>query len=316
MHEASQDTRAYLGRRLRRLTPYAFLTPSVVVIAALLIYPIYRMVVMSTQQVGLRQVRGAPAESVGTANYQKIFDNEVFWSSLRNTLIFAALAVTATLVVGTLVGLLIHKLGKIMSGLVITAAMLAWATPRVNVAVLWKWLFDDQGGVANWLLGLLPDWLPWRDDWTGHTWFLDRTSIYFVLLLCVVWSSFPFIAVSVLAGLKSIPGELHEAARVDGAGPWRTFWSITYPLLRPVFAVLIVLSIIWDFKIFDQLFILGGGTGMSQDAYNMSLYAYSQAFASPPDMGMGSAIAVVLTAILFVLTLVYIRQIARQEELR
>jgi N,N'-diacetylchitobiose transport system permease protein len=299
-------------------TPYLLLAPALAVIAGLLLYPVYQLLLMSTQKVGLRQIRGAPAESVGTDNYTRILESDVFWSSLRNTLLFAVVTVALTLVIGTLVGLLIHRLGRVLSTVVITSIMLAWATPQVNVAVLFRWMFDENSGVVNWLLNTLPDWFTGpvlgRSDWSEHTWFLDTGSIYFVLVTCVVWQSFPFIAISVLAGLKSIPGELHEAARVDGAGAWWTFWKITFPLLRPVFAVLLVLSIIWDFKVFTQLYVLLGGAG-GRDAWNLSLYAYNEAFSTPPNMGLGSAIAVVLTVILLLITCVYVRQIVRQEEL-
>jgi N,N'-diacetylchitobiose transport system permease protein len=121
--------------------------------------------------------------------------------------------------------------------------------------------------------------------------------------------------VSVLAGLKSVPGELYEAARVDGSGPWRTFWSLTYPMLKPIFLVLVVMSIIWDFKVFTQLFIMAGMA--NRDAFNLSLYGYSEAFGSlNPKLGMGSAIALVLTLILLIVTALYVRVMVRQGETR
>ena len=129
----------------------------------------------------------------------------------------------------------------------------------------------------------------------------------------VVWHSFPFVAVSVLAGLKSVPSELHEAARVDGAGPWRVFWRVTVPLLRPVFGILVVLSTIWDFKVFTQYYVLAGGT-QDRPTFMLSVYSYAEAFSPPPKYGLGSAIAVILTLILLVVTGVYVRMVLRQEE--
>jgi N,N'-diacetylchitobiose transport system permease protein len=271
---------------------------------------------MSFQKIGIRQIRGAsPPEFVGLDNYRSVLENELFWQSLRNTVMFAAITVAGTLVIGTLVGLLLNQLGKKMSTLVIVGVMLAWATPQIAVAVIWRWMFDDQRGVANWVLNALPAWLTGRADWSGFVWTLDTLPLYTVLVLAVVWQSFPFIAVSVLAGLKSVPGELYEAVRIDGAGAWRTFWQLTFPLLRPVFAVLFVLSVIWDFKVFTQLYVLAGSTLANRDVFNLSLYGYSEAFRVPPKMGMGSAIAIILTVILLIVTAVYVRQIVRQEEL-
>ncbi|MGH3465496.1 MAG: carbohydrate ABC transporter permease, partial [Kribbellaceae bacterium] len=301
--------------------PYLLIIPGLLVIAVLTFYPLYQVVVMAFHKVGLAEIRPRnprPAEFVGWDNFQQIFANPQFWSTLRNTVLFAVAAVSLTMVVGTLVGILLNQLGRVMSTVVVIGLMLAWGMPRTAVAAVWKWMFDPEAGVVNWSLNTLPDWLTGmllgRSDWTGYPWFNDVLPIYIVLTAMVVWQSFPFIAVSVLAGLKSVPSELQEAARVDGAGPWTTWWKITFPLLKPIFTVLLVLSVIWDFKVFDQLYILI--RTLNRDAANLSIYAYTEAFSSPPRMGTGAAIAIVLTAILMVITCVYVRQIVKNEELR
>ncbi|MEV1239750.1 sugar ABC transporter permease [Nonomuraea sp. NPDC049750] len=299
--------------------PYVLLIPGLLVIGALLLYPLFQVGIIAFQKVGLVQISGRkPATWVGWDNFTRIFDNEIFWSSLRNTLVFAVLAVSLTLIVGTAVGVLLNKLGRKMSTFVVVGIMFAWAVPPVAQGVIWKWLFDAEAGVINWALNLLPDWLSsllfGRIDWTGQPWLNDAWSIYMVLIICVVWASFPFVAVSVLAGLKGIPAELYEAARVDGSSAWRTFRKITFPLLKPVFAVLTVLSIIWDFKVFSQLYVLMGGPS-NREAFNLSIYSYAEAFRPPPKMGSGAAIALVLTAILLVVTAVYVRQLVKQEEM-
>jgi N,N'-diacetylchitobiose transport system permease protein len=299
--------------------PYVLLIPGLLVIGALLLYPLFQVGIIAFQKVGLVQISGKkPATWVGWDNFTRIFDNEIFWSSLRNTLVFAVVTVSLTLIVGTAVGVLLNKLGRKMSTFVVVGIMFAWAVPPVAQGIIWKWLFDAEAGVINWALNLLPDWLSsllfGRTDWTGQPWLNDAWSIYMVLIICVVWASFPFVAVSVLAGLKGIPAELYEAARVDGSSAWRTFRKITFPLLKPVFAVLTVLSIIWDFKVFAQLYVLMGGPS-NREAFNLSIYSYAEAFRPPPKMGSGAAIALVLTAILLVVTAVYVRQLIKQEEM-
>ena len=127
----------------------------------------------------------------------------------------------------------------------------------------------------------------------------------------VVWASFPFIATTVLAGLKTIPSELLEAAKVDGASPWRSFWRVTYPLMKPIFLVLLLLSIIWDFGIFTQTFLITGELG-NRDEYNLSLYLYDKAFTMPPAYGLGAALALILTVVLLVITVGYVRASVRQ----
>ena len=124
-----------------------------------------------------------------------------------------------TLLAGTLVGLLLHQLGRVMSAIVGTAALLAWATPPVSASVLFYWLFNPDGGLVDWSLARLPHWLVGSTDWAGFNWTTGGAlPAYTVAIVLVVWQGFPFIAVSVLAGLKTVPAELLEAARVDGAG--------------------------------------------------------------------------------------------------
>ena len=127
----------------------------------------------------------------------------------------------------------------------------------------------------------------------------------------MVWQGFPFIAVTVLAGLKTIPAELYESARVDGGGPWRIFWKITYPMLKPIFLVLVLLSIIWDFDVFTQTYIITGELG-NRDEYNLGIYSYGRAFPMPPSYGLGSALALILTVILLIITIGYVRANVQQ----
>ncbi|MFB6396024.1 sugar ABC transporter permease, partial [Polymorphospora sp. 2-325] len=314
--------RATPARRRRRLdhVPYLLLLPCALVIGVLLLWPLGQVVVMSLYDLdSVRQVRGEREWPwAGLGNYAEILGDPFFRTVLRNTVLFAAANVVLTMILGTLVGLLLNRLGRRMATFVGSCVMLAWATPALTGAIVWKWIFDDTSGLVTWFFNALPDGLSealfGRANWTGYGWFNDPLLFFAILTLVVVWHSFPFIAVSVLAGLKSVPSELHEAARVDGAGPWKVFWSITFPLLRPVFGILVVLSTIWDFKVFTQQYALAGGT-QDRSTYMLSIYSYATAFSPPPKYGLGSAVAVILTLILLVVTGFYIRALLKQEEL-
>jgi N,N'-diacetylchitobiose transport system permease protein len=300
-------------RRLlrRRCVPYVLITPALIMLGLVLIWPILQMVWVSLHTYGLRQLRGESAVWNNFAHYQHIFTDERFWVILRNTVVVSLLMVLITMVVGTLVGLLMHRLPRWASATVGTALMLAWATPVISAAIVHRWLFDARYGLANTLLERIA---PGR-GWEEFNWFSDPVPLFSVLILTVVWQSFPFVAVTVLAGLKSIPPDLYEAARVDGAGPWHTFWSITWPILRPLFALLLILQVIWDFRIFTQLYILSGGFA-NRDVFLLPYYAYQLGFAStPPNYGLGSAIAVVMTAIVLAITAYYVRVMVRAGEL-
>jgi ABC-type sugar transport system permease subunit len=299
--------------RRHRLAPYLLLAPGVAGIAVVLLWPLVQVALYSFQNYGLPQITGAePVQWVRLGNFSTTFADSEFWLSLRTTVLFAAVVVPLTLVTGTLVGLLLHRLGKKMAAFVSTAALLAWATPPVAASVLFYWLFNPDGGLVDWTLSKMPHWLVGSTDWAGFNWTTSGAlPAYTVLTILVVWQSFPFIAVTVLAGLKTVPAELYEAARVDGATPVRVFRKITYPLLKPIFLVLLLLSVIWDFNVFAQTYIITGFPG-NRDEFNLSLYIYDKAFQFPPSYGLGGALALIFTVILLVVTVGYVRASVRQ----
>jgi ABC-type sugar transport system permease subunit len=303
--------------RRHRLAPYLLLIPALIGVGWLIVWPTIQVGLFSFQNYGILQLAGvAPAQWVGLANFTTIFKDPEFWVSLRNSCVFAAIVVPLTLVTGTCVGLLLDRLGRRMSVFVSATTLLAWATPTVAATVIFYWIFNPDGGVADWTLARLPAWLGGgAATWAGFNWMSSALPVYTVATLLLVWQGFPFIAVSVLAGLKTVPAELYEAARVDGAGPWQVFWKVTYPLLKPIFLVLLLLSVIWDFGVFPQLYILTG-SGANLDEYNLGIYVYQKAFSTPPSYGLGGALALVLTVILLIITVGYVRASIRQGALR
>jgi ABC-type sugar transport system permease subunit len=298
--------------RRHKLAPYLLLLPALLGIALVLLWPLIQVGVYSFQNYGLPQITGAlPTEWVGLANFTTTFRDPEFWLSLRISVLFAAVVVPVTLIVGSVVGLMLNRLGTKMSIFVSTTALLAWATPPVSAAVLFYWMFSPDGGVVDWTLSRMPHWLVGSTDWSQYNWATTGAlPAYTMIAILVIWQAFPFIAVTVLAGLKTIPGELTEAARVDGAGPWRVFWRITFPLMRPIYLVLLLLSVIWDFNIFTQSYIIAGLANLNE--YNLSLYIYDKAFTFPPSYGLGGALALIFALILLVVTVGYVRASIRQ----
>jgi N,N'-diacetylchitobiose transport system permease protein len=308
--------RGALWIRRHRVAPYLLLLPSLALIAALVLWPAAQIASLSFQSYGLAQLDGtAPTQWVGLGNYSQILHDPEFWLSVRLSVLSAAVMVPLTLVVGTLVGLLLNRLGSKMRTFVSAVATLAWATPTVSASVIFVWLATPDGGVVDWLLAKLPSWLDGGAHWNGFSWTNSALPAYTLLTALVVWTGFPFIAISVLAGLRTIPSELHESALVDGAGPWRIFWRITYPLLKPIFRVLFLLSIIWDFGVFTQVYIVIGELGQ-RDMYNLGIYEYATAFQLPPAYGLASALAFILTIILLIITVGYVRASVRQGALQ
>jgi N,N'-diacetylchitobiose transport system permease protein len=301
--------------RKRGAGPYLLLLPATAVIGALILWPAAQVGLFSFQNYGLMQISGVqPTQWIGFANYSQILHDPEFWRSLKTSVYFALVVVPLTLIVGTLVGLLLVRLGPKMRTFVSVSALLAWATPAVSASVIFVWLVDPDGGVVDWALAKLPSWLGGGAHWASFSWTNATLPAYTVLTVMLVWTGFPFIAVTVLAGLRTLPTELLEAARVDGAGAWRVFWKVTFPILRPVFLVLALLSTIWDFGMFTQAYIVTGDLG-NRDEYNLGLYEYSQAFTQPPHYGLASAAAFVLTIILLIVTVGYVRAAIKQGSL-
>ena len=307
---------ALVGRRRRRpLTvagawsaPYLLLVPASAVIAAVLAYPLYFMVRLSLEHYGLFQLVRHKGVWVGTANFAQIFHDPEFWHVVARTLAFTAAAVSLTMVFGTLIALLLAELGSRMRLLLTAGLIFVWATPVVVAVDIWRWMVDYEFGVLNWLLTFLH-----VGNYNHHDWFVNPWSGWSVITALVVWGAIPFVAITLFAGLTQVPRELVEAASMDGAPAWRVFFDVTVPLMKPLFVILISLSIIWDFQAFTQIWVmLDGHPG--PDYFVMSVYAYQNAFGQS-EYGLGAAISVVTVGILLVVSFVYIREMVKIGEL-
>lgn len=297
-------------RRTMTARPWLLLAPALGVIAVLMLYPLVQVLLLSLQDKRLGDVVRGQSPWNGLDNYRELLGNEVLWRTvLPNTVVFAVTTVVLTVVLGTLVALLLHRLGTVARSIVTTAVLMAWAVPAVTGTYVWVFIFDARDGVAVRLASALH-----LIDPATTNWFTERLPFYAIATLNVVHHGFPFVALTVLAGLLTIPEDLTESALIDGASAWQRFWRITVPMLRPVFAVVTILSTIWDFKVFTQIYLMPGGDGGNRDVLNLGVWSYIQSFAQN-RYGYGSAIAVVLTLILLAVTLLYLRLLFREEEL-
>jgi N,N'-diacetylchitobiose transport system permease protein len=274
------------------------------VIAAVLGYPLYFMGHLSLEHYGLFQLLRHKGEWIGVKNYSQILHDGFFWHVVLRTLSFTAVAVSLTMVLGTLFALLMTQLGTKMRVLFTAGLIFVWAMPVVVAVAVWSWMVDYEFGVANWLLTELH-----AGNFNHHDWFANTWTGWTIITLLVVWGAIPFVALMVYAGLTQVPQELVEAASTDGASPARVFRDVTMPLLKPIFVILVSLSIIWDFQVFNQIWILRNAQPEPQ-YFTMSIYAFTTSF-QQSDYGLGSAIALVMVAILLVVSFVYIRQMVK-----
>lgn len=293
------------GRR-GGLLPYVLLVPTLMALGAGLGYPLVRLLVISTQEFGRSQQFGAPAPYIGTDNFAEIFGSSYFWDVLWRSLLFCAVNVTLTIVLGTLLSLLLYRLGPVMRTGLSVSLLLAWATPALTATIVWQWIFDARYGVVNWLLTRL------GGDFEGHSWLSQPLSFFFVGTLIVVWMGVPFVAFTLYAGMTQISSEVMEAAAIDGAGGWQRFRDVIWPALKPIFVVLVALSTLWDLRVFTQVFVLQQAGGIVRDTNTLGVYAFRQGGSG--NFGLGAAVAVVMVGITLLLTLVHLRQMFRQEE--
>ncbi|MER7582922.1 sugar ABC transporter permease [Kitasatospora sp. NPDC097691] len=290
----------------RRRPPLLLLLPATVILIPLVAYPIYQLGLLSVLDFGQAQASGgAPTSFVGLGNYAKILADDQFWSVLLQTVGFAAFCVVATLAVGAALAVLLTKVGRWPRLVLTTAAMAAWAAPAMTGSTVWSFLFDTNLGLVNHTLERLG-----LSGFHEFNWFYDKWTAFLIVGAVVVWHSFPFVMVTLYAGIRAIPEEVLEAAALDGAGTWTTFRRVTAPMLRPILTIVVIQSVIWDFKVFTQVYVMTEGGGIAGQNLVLNVYAYQKAFASS-QYGLGAAIGVIMLLILVIPTVLYIRSLRR-----
>lgn len=292
------------GRRRRPSgLPYLLLLPSILLLGLLLGYPLVRLVVIALQEYGLPQVFGNPAEFVGLDNITGILGDAYFWSVLGRTLAFCAVNVALTMGLGTLIALLLDNLGSKMRLFVSGSLIVAWAMPALTATVVWQWIFDTEYGLMNWAL-----------DRQGQSWLASQLTFYLVATIIVVWMGIPFVAFTIYAALTQVPVDIVEAAELDGARFRQLFFFVILPMIKPILLILTSLSVLWDFRVFTQIYVLQKAGGITRDTNLLGVYAYNISIGQN-DYGVGAAVAIVMVTITIGLTMVYLRAMLRQEEL-
>ncbi|MFI9270441.1 carbohydrate ABC transporter permease [Kitasatospora sp. NPDC052896] len=292
---------------LARSAPYLLLLPATLATLALLGWPLLKTVLLSFQNLNRRQLILHLTEWNGFDNYKQLLTSADFWHTTGRSIAFTLVNVVLIMAGGTLVGLLLNRLGRKMRLFLQAGLVLAWAMPIVASTTVFTWLFDSQYGVVNWLLNELG----WHSMAT-YDWYSGQLSTFFVIVLLIVWGSIPFVAFNMYAGLTTIPAELYEAARMDGAGPVKIFTSVVFPSLRPFFLSTTFLEVIWVFKCFTQVLAINNG-GPQRLTETLPVYAYIEGSGNQ-HYGVGSAIAVLTILMLAVLMAYYFRIILKQED--
>ncbi|HYW68557.1 MAG TPA: sugar ABC transporter permease [bacterium] len=282
-----------MNARQRARLAFWLLAPALAFVTLLGAFPVLSQFVLSFTHFDLK----FPDESgfAGLSNYSQLVSDSVFWIDLGQTAYFTVVSVGLELVLGLAAALLLNRMtrGRMAMN---SSLIVPWALPTVVAATMWSLLLNDRVGLVNSVLerlGLMGEPIVWLGPR------LAMTSV----ILADVWKTTPFVAIILLAGLKSIPRQYYEAAALDGAGHWAVFRSVTLPLLKPFIAVAVLFRTMDAFRVFDLIWVLTGGASGTE---TLSVYIHRVLFRYA-DMGYGSTMTVALFVIVFLLSLVLIR---------
>jgi multiple sugar transport system permease protein len=291
-------------RRKSRLTALAFLAPLAVYLAAFYVYPLYRNLDLSLRNYTVRSFVAGDAPFSGLDNFRTVLDDPTFGPALRHTMIFTFVSIAFQYVAGLALAVFFNRHFR-LAGTLRALFLIPWLLPLIVSASTWSWMFNSESGVLNYalhLVGVGPvDWL------TSPDWAL--TSV----IIANIWIGIPFNLVILYSGLQNIPGELYEAASLDGASAWQQFRRITFPLLRPVSAITLLLGLVYTLKVFDLIWIMTKG-GPGDASSTLATWSYQLGFGTLlPKFGPGAAVGNILILIALAFGLLYIRVQRRQQ---
>jgi ABC-type sugar transport system permease subunit len=289
--------RAFDEEAEERRAGWLLVSPALATILLVALFPLGWTVWESLHQHDLRMPwLGRPF--VGIDNYLAILRDARFWGALGHTAFFSIVSVSLELVLGLLLALAMNRAFR-LRGLLRATVLVPWSIPTVSAALLWRFIFDSQAGIANAVLvdvGVLRHPI---------VWFVKASTAWVPIILADVWKTTPFVALLLLAGLQSIDAELYEAASTDGASVWWQLRHITLPLLKPAILVALIFRTLDAFRVFDLIYVLsGGGPGTSTEP--VALYTFN-ALLQNLEFGYGAALSVIVFLLTFGLALMYIR---------
>lgn len=283
--------------RSRIRAAWLFLSPMLAVLLLVAAWPLLRSIWFGFTDANLSAI--GDWRFIGFENYLARYDGEWFgllvdrdwWNAVANTLWFTAVSVALETVLGMAIALVLHGAFR-GRGLVRAAVLIPWAIPTIVSAKMWSWMLNDQFGVINaalMTLGIINAPVAWTAD--------PDTAMWAVVMVDV-WKTTPFVALLLLAGLQMIPGDIYEAARIDGVNPIRVFFRVTLPLLKPALVVAVVFRALDALRVFDVIYVL---TANSRQTMSMSVYARRQ-LVDFQEVGIGSAASTLLFMVIALLT--------------
>jgi multiple sugar transport system permease protein len=278
---------------VRKESGHRFVAPALALLFFVTVYPIMYVFYLSLNR---KLLIFDISRFVGLENYLFLLKDDRFWNAFINTTYFTLVSVSLEVLLGLSVAVLLDRSLKI-KGLLRAVVLIPWAIPTVVSAKMWEWIYNADFGILNYLIGSKVNWL-------GSPFLAINAAVFMD-----VWKTTPFVAILLMAGLKVIPQELYQAARIDGAGRWTIFRKITLPLLKPVILIVLIFRTLDAFRVFDAIYVLTGG-GPANTTETLSIYAYKVLFQTL-QFGYGSALSVIVFLCVACMSLIYIRVLSR-----
>lgn len=296
-------------RRVRgALLPYLLITPLLVAVLIALGWPLLQQFLMSLQKFGLAQQFGAEPEWVGLANYGKILTDPNMWVVFFRSVLFCAVCASLSMVIGMLIALLLTKVSSWARIALQVTLLLVWATPALVTMVIWQWLFDARYGLVNWILARIG-----FPDMAGFPWTSTPMGVFTIAAITVIWGSLPLIVFMIYSALTQVPAEVLEAAELDGAGPWTRFRHVTMPLITPAVMIVGLLQIVWDLRVFTQIYVLQQAGVSIEETNLLGTYIYRIGIGQG-EYGDASALATIVLILTLLLTWKYIAKMFAQQK--
>lgn len=283
-------------------TAWAFLVPVVVYLVAFYAYPLYRNLDLSLRDYTVRSFVQGNAPFTGLGNYRTVLDDPTFWPAVWHTAVFTVGSLVFQFSIGMALAVFFRQNFR-LSATLRALFLVPWLLPLIVSASTWSWMLNSDSGIVNAALRLVGvDPVNWL---TSPTWSLVSVTI------ANIWIGIPFNLVVLYSGLQAIPGDIYEAAALDGASPWSIFWQITFPLLRPVSAITLLLGLIYTLKVFDIIWIMTKG-GPADASTTLATWSYRLSFGNLlPAFGPGAAVGNLLIVVAMVFGLLYVRTLRR-----
>ena len=300
---SARSRRAHAQRRAQ-LTAWAFLAPVALYLVLFYAYPLWKNIELSLKHYTVASFVSGNAPFVGLQNFVDVFSNATFGPAIWHTTVFVLVSIVVQFALGLALAVFFHDHFP-LSGLLRALFLVPWLLPLLVSASTWSWMMNSDSGIVNAFLEAVGigqiNWLT-SPDWS-----------LVAVLVANIWIGIPFNLVIMYSGLQGIPGELYEAASLDGANGWQRFWRITFPLLRPVTAITLLLGFVYTLKVFDIIWIMTKG-GPSGSSTTLAIWSYQLGFGSLlPDFSSAATVGNVLIVIALVVGLIYARVQRRLE---